>query len=142
MLRLNDISIKRKLTLIIMVSSATALLLTGFGLMIYDVVTFQRTMAANLSSLAAVVGSNTAAALVFDDAEAAREVLAALRVRPDIVAAFAYNKDGSPLAGYVRDGSSAAPSRVPAGFRGERVSSESKYSGFFFTGLTYHENRF
>jgi signal transduction histidine kinase len=103
-----------------MASSATALLLTGFGLIVYDVMTFQRTMAANLSTLAAVVGSNTAAAVVFGDVEAAREALGVFRARPNILSAFVFRKDGAPLAGYVREGASAAPSTVPAGFRGER----------------------
>jgi signal transduction histidine kinase len=106
--------------MIIMATSATALLLTGLGVVVYDVLTFQRTIAANLSALAAVVGSNTAAAVVFDDAEAAREALSAFRARPNIASAFVYKKDGAPLAGYVRAGTSAAPSKVPAGFHGER----------------------
>jgi signal transduction histidine kinase len=123
--RLGNLSITRKLTLIIMASSATALLLTGLGLIVYDVVTFQRAMAANLSSIAAVVGSNTAAAVVFQDVEAARESLRALRARHSIVSAFAYKKDGTPFAGYVRDRATAAPSTVPAGFSGERFTSDS-----------------
>jgi signal transduction histidine kinase len=123
--RFGNLSITRKLTLIIMASSATALLLTGLGLIVYDVVTFQRAMAANLSSIAAVVGSNTAAAVVFQDVEAARESLRALRARHSIVSAFAYKKDGTPFAGYVRDRATAAPSTVPAGFSGERFTSDS-----------------
>ena len=84
MRRFRNLPITRKLTLIIMATSATALLLTGVGLMVYDVLTFQRAIAANLSALAAVVGSNTAATVVFDDAEAAREALGAFGARPNI----------------------------------------------------------
>ena len=116
MLPFRKISIKRKLTLITIATSAATLLLAGVTFLIYDLVTSPRTVAQRLSSLAVVVGSNTAAALAFNSRDVAEEVLAALRATPSIVWAYVYRKDGSVLASYRRDGLLATPPHCPREF--------------------------
>jgi signal transduction histidine kinase len=79
MRRLMNMSIRRKLTLLMLLTSVVALLLACGSFLTYDVATFRRKLALELSVLADVIGSNSTAALTFDDAGAARDALGALR---------------------------------------------------------------
>lgn len=117
---MSDISIKQKLTLIIMATSGAGLLLAGLSFLVYELFTFPTTLAQNLSSLGAVVGSNSTAAIVFNDEKAAEETLGALRATPNIVSAYVYRADGSLLANYSRDLPGERPSPSPPSFDGHR----------------------
>lgn len=103
-----DISIKRKLTVILIVTSSAALLMAGAATIIYERLTFPRNLAQNLASLADVVGNNSAAAILFNDETAAAETLQGLRATPSIMMAQVYRKDGSVLASYLRTGETMA----------------------------------
>lgn len=98
------LSIAHKLTLIVMVPSSAALILAAGALITYDYNAFDRANRDNLLFGARIVGSNCAAALVFDDAEAANRFLSALMVHQDIIAAFAYNREGNLFAQSIRPG--------------------------------------
>src|SRR2546423_9080986 len=89
---LRDLPIKRKLILVILLTSTFALWLMGTALITYEFVTFRRGLAANMSVLAQIVGSNSTAALAFDDAANAREILAALSVEHQVTAAAVYDQ--------------------------------------------------
>ena len=86
-MRLRDISIKRKLTLIIMAASTVALVLVSSGFVAYELITYRQTMTEDLSALAGIVGDRSTAALQFDDRADAEETLGALRQRNHITAA-------------------------------------------------------
>ncbi len=101
-----DISIKRKLTGIIMIASGTALLLVAAGFVTYELVTRRQNMTRDLSTLAEVVGNESTGALSFDDPERAREILNALGAKKNIVAAALYDQSGHVLARYQPDYSS------------------------------------
>ena len=94
--------IRRKLLVVIMVTTATALLLTGVGIVALDGLLFRRAMLRDLTALASIVSDNTTAALQFDDARVANETLSALRARPHMVTACLYNDDGDVFARYQR----------------------------------------
>ena len=98
--RFQDISIKRKLTAIIMIASTVALLLVSAGFVTYELVTFRQTMTRDLSTLAEIIGNQSTAALTYGDKDVAKEILAALRAKKHIVAAALYDKDGQLLASY------------------------------------------
>ncbi len=98
--RFQDISIKRKLTAIIMIASTVALLLVSAGFVTYELVTFRQTMTRDLSTLAEIIGNQSTAALTYGDKDAAKEILAALSAKKHIVAAALYDKDGQLLASY------------------------------------------
>src|SRR5256714_6319977 len=66
-----------------------------------------------------MVGNNSTAALKFDDAPGAKEVLSALRAESNIVAAWLCLSNGSAFASYSRDGQ--APGRSPKDTMGEGV---------------------
>ncbi|HEV3253014.1 MAG TPA: response regulator [Candidatus Acidoferrales bacterium] len=113
-----DLSIRQKLMRIVMVTGSAALLLTCAVLAAYDMITFRQTQAHNLNTLAAIIGSNSTAALTFNDPEAAREVLAALSAEKPIVSACIYAKDGRVFAKYLRGDPAAnfiPPSPQPDG---------------------------
>ena len=102
-MRFRDLAIQRKMILIIMSTNTVAILLVCAGFVLHDVVTFRRNLLDSLSVLAAVIGSNSTAALSFDDRAAAKETLAALRAEPHIVAAAIYGADAQVFATYLRD---------------------------------------
>ena len=98
MISLRDTPIKRKLTLLILLTTSFALIFMGSALITYEVVTFRRTLAANMSVLAQIVGSNTTAALAFEDPKNAKEILGALSAEHQIIAAAIYDQDGRIFA--------------------------------------------
>src|SRR4051794_33445437 len=100
---LRNTPIKRKLTLLILVTTSFALIFMGSALIAYEVVTFRRTLAANMSVLAQIVGSNTTAALAFDDPKNANEILSALSAERQITAAAIYDDTGKVFARFPQD---------------------------------------
>ncbi|HET7108973.1 MAG TPA: response regulator [Candidatus Acidoferrum sp.] len=61
-------------------------------------------MTAEVTTLAETVGANSAASLMFEDDESAREILRGLRAEPHIVAACVYDREGRAFAEYLRSG--------------------------------------
>ncbi|HEY4530662.1 MAG TPA: EAL domain-containing protein [Luteimonas sp.] len=81
-----------------------ALLVAGTLLLALQFFASRRQLVDDVHAQAAVVGLNSAAALLFDDAEAARETLAALEPLPDLDAAALFMPDGRLLGAYRRAG--------------------------------------
>jgi len=98
-----DIPIKRKLTLIILLTSAVALLLACGAFVTYEQIAFRNTMVRDFSITAEMIGFNSAAALSFNDASAAEQTLKGLSAHPHIVAACIYDTRGQVFATYQRD---------------------------------------
>ncbi|MEK7728690.1 MAG: histidine kinase dimerization/phosphoacceptor domain -containing protein [candidate division KSB1 bacterium] len=103
------LSLKHKLTLLIMLISIAALLLACVAVLSYELLTFRGSMVQSVSILAEVIGSNCSAAVVFGDSKAAEETLAALAAEPHIVSAQIHGKDSEVLAKYARDKSAGVP---------------------------------
>ncbi|MCM3874081.1 MAG: response regulator [Pyrinomonadaceae bacterium] len=97
-----DLSIKRKLTLIMMLIGVVCVVLACTSFIVYDQSFSRRAMVQELTSLAEIIGSNSTAAITFSDADSATEILAALSARPHITSACLYTRDNRPLAQYVR----------------------------------------
>jgi PAS domain S-box-containing protein len=112
--RFKNISIKHKLVIIIMLTSTLVLALASSAFLINDLITFRNSMVHDLKTLARIIGSNSAAALVFNDTTAAEETLSELQSKPHIVAASIYTKNGNMLARYARPNASFKPI-VPGG---------------------------
>ena len=100
-----DMSIGRKLTVIIVTISTMTILLACLVMAIVDVLTFRRSMALDLGRLADLTADNSMAAVSADDQQAAREVLQALRAQPQVIAACSYSRNGAVLASYGLKGS-------------------------------------
>ncbi len=80
-------------------------------------------MARDVEILTDVLATNSTAAITFHDADAARDVLQALRAEPSITAACIYTKDDKPFARYVRQGDNGGfvpPPPQPPATRFER----------------------
>jgi two-component system, NtrC family, sensor kinase len=105
---LQNMSIRGKQTLIMMLTSSIVLLLACAAFSLYEVIAFRKAMVLNLSTLAEIVGNNTAAALDFNDAASATETLSALQAEPDIIGACIYTKSGAVFARYDRTNSAVA----------------------------------
>src|SRR5207245_823463 len=97
-----DLSIRRKLTLIIMLTSSVALLLACAAFVSYDLYTFRQAKVHDLTTLAEIIGSNSTAALTFGDSNSAKEILGALSANQHIAAACIYTRNGQVFAKYLR----------------------------------------
>jgi PAS domain S-box-containing protein len=98
----HNLSIRQKLTLIIMATSAAALLLACIAFGAYDLITFRQGLVRQLGIQAEIIGANSTAAVTFNDAAAAQEILGALQAERNIEAACIYTRDGQLFARYVR----------------------------------------
>ena len=83
---LGNIPIKRKLMVVILLTSGFAILLMGSALIAYELVTFRSALTNNIEVLAQIIGSNSTAALAFDDRQNANEILRALAAENQITA--------------------------------------------------------
>jgi PAS domain S-box-containing protein len=113
------ISLQRKQTLIVMLTSGVVLLLACITFATYDVITFRRAMISNLSTLAEIVGNNSIAALDFDDPKSAEETLSALRAEPSVETGCIYNKAGNVFAIYSRTPQNETSLPLALEFNGE-----------------------
>jgi len=100
---LQNLSIRRKLILITMLTSSIALLLSSASFLIYDLISFRHLLTQDLTTQAEIIGYNSAAAMAFKDEPAATATLSALMVKGDIVAAVLYSPDGKMFAQYFRN---------------------------------------
>lgn len=82
--------------------AAVGLVLVGILLTAFEFVLLQREFARSAQILARVTAIHSAAPVVFRDAPAAQETLAALDVQPNLQAAAIFAGDGTPLASYTR----------------------------------------
>jgi len=98
----NNLTIKYKLILIMMVVSIITLILTCVAFTAYDIISFRRSMIRDTSTLADLVASNSTAPIVFNDSTAANETLSALSAKKQIEFASIHNKDGELIARYIR----------------------------------------
>jgi signal transduction histidine kinase/ActR/RegA family two-component response regulator len=109
MTRFRDLPIRRKLLLLTLASSATALALASGGFLAWDITQFRRDLVQDIDAQAAIVADNSAAPLAFRDARAATETLAVMRLRPRVSVACLYDAQGQPFASYVRSPSERCP---------------------------------
>ena len=114
----SDLSIRQKLQMIVIATSAVALLVASAVLALFDRSAFLRAKTQDLIAAAKMVGSNSTAALSFGDAKSAGEILSALQAKPNVVNACTYTKDGQVLASYSRD-------RAPRDFSPPAAQAES-----------------
>src|SRR5580658_3080726 len=75
-----NIPIRRKLTIVVLASSTAALLVASAAMFAFQLYTFRQTFMRDLASDAEIISSNTTAAITFSDKDAARDILASLRV--------------------------------------------------------------
>jgi len=96
-------SISQKLTLVNMLVSGVALLLACSAFSAYDLYRFRAAIVSSLSTVGQIMGSNIAAALLFNDQSAAEHTLSALAASPHILQAQIYTSERQLFASYGRD---------------------------------------
>lgn len=109
---LQNLSIKRKLMLITMLTSTAALVLSSVSFLIYDLLSFRRQLSQDLMTQAQIIGFNSGAAMAFKDEAAATATLSALTAKEDIVVAALYSPEGKLFAHYSR-ANGVLPPEVP-----------------------------
>ena len=139
-------SFLRKLTILNVLVSGTALLLACFAFFAYDQVTFRQNLVHTLSAQAQIIGSNSVSALLFNDPQAANTTLSALKNSPTISSAGILTSDQRVFAQYTRSGAPELVTLAPLpqdqmevfrfGSRYlsliRRITSESKTIGFVY----------
>ena len=112
-------SIRVRLSLLIALNSAVALVLAGIGLFGYESIQQRDTATRELAVEAGIIAENSTGALNFSDERAATQTLAALRGDSRLVEAVIYDQNGRSFARYHRAGVTIPDAARAA--RGRRV---------------------
>jgi signal transduction histidine kinase/ActR/RegA family two-component response regulator len=94
--------------------SAVVLLALGLGLGARSEIVHRRQLERQAMVQADILASSVSAALAFDDKDAMRQYVEALRANPDVEVAAVYSLTGRLLVAYRREGAAAAPAQAPA----------------------------
>jgi len=97
-------SIRKKLMLVLLLTSSSALIMSAIGFVVSDWYSLQISMVERLRAEAGIIGDNSVAALTFDDPDSAQRTLSTLEAETAIVSAALFMEDGSLFASYVREG--------------------------------------
>lgn len=106
-MNLKNTPIQRKLMSVILLTCAIVLSLMCIAYIIFEYYSFRQTVKSNVTTLSAVIASNSSAALAFLSPQDAVEILSALKAEPHINVACLYDKSGSLFATYPADASTA-----------------------------------
>jgi two-component sensor histidine kinase len=98
-----------RLTPAVALTTAVTLLLVGVVMAIYYERSYKEQKAAEVSVQAEILASTVAAALFFNDQDAAKEYVGALQANPEVRVAAVYDTAGRLFAGYARAGADAFP---------------------------------
>ncbi|MEM7244224.1 MAG: response regulator [Acidobacteriota bacterium] len=97
-----DLSIKRKLTLVISLTSAITLGLAATAFVIYELVTFREAAVEEVSMIAGLIGDNSAGAIAKGNQLAVEETLDTLSVHEHVRSARILDANGHTVASYLR----------------------------------------
>ena len=96
-----NISIKNKITLITMLTCMVVLILLLISFTILEFTISRTALVEKVATLAEVIGTNSTAALTFNDQKSAEATLSALSAESEIVGAAIYTRDGRLFAMYL-----------------------------------------
>ena len=96
------LSIKRKVTILIVTTSSVAVLLTGVAVGVYDYGRSKDVLVRETTELAVIIGSNSQVTLAFRDSAATTEVLSAVSANEHILSASVHDAEGRLFATYTR----------------------------------------
>jgi len=109
---LHNMPIKRKVMLIILLSSMATLLLASAAIFIFQVIHIRQTITRDLATQGRIIAANSTAALAFNDSKAATEILASLKANPHILCSCLYLPNRELFA---HDGLEAGMDKLPPG---------------------------
>ncbi len=99
---IKNLSIRRKMVLIIMMISAIALTVASVAFIATDRINARHSIEENLRTLAKITAANSSAAILFGDKTAAEETLDFMSRQQYIQAAVLYGQDGKFFASYIK----------------------------------------
>lgn len=106
-------SLAQRIIGIVMIATTLALGTMMASFLLLDKLSSQSTLVSRITTLADVVGQNSAAALDFNDKRAATEILKALKADPPVVSACLYGQSGNLFVQYQRDAAAGScPSQL------------------------------
>jgi len=111
---LSNSSLKSRLVLLTLVSSSVGLLLTFSLFAIHDEHLLREQKVEELRSAADLIGTNSAAALVFDDSTEGTKILRALETRIHIEQGVLYRTNGTVMSSYQRAGTDGGLREIAA----------------------------
>ncbi len=100
MMQFHNLTLKRKLTGIIFLTSLSALAVTCLMLLYYETHSYRLTVARNMTTMAEIIAANSSETLMFSDPKLAQQILSDLQVEPDVTAAALYDLNGKLFATY------------------------------------------
>lgn len=100
---LRDLSLRRKLIFVYIISTVTILLLVGVAIIANEVVSAQKALISESTGIMRTIGKNSIAALLFNDKRDAEDTLKVFSVFPDVLYAAMMDSDGNVYAEYRRD---------------------------------------
>ena len=124
---LNPESIAGKLARMNLIVCGTALIMAYMSFLFYDLYRLREILVAELGTEARIIGSNSIAPLMFDDAQAAESTLSALRGSPQVVSAIVCRPGGQVFARYDRD--KTRPIDFTPRLTGDEVTGNWRYEG-------------
>ncbi len=99
-MRLRNVPVRRKLMVMLLVTSGAVLALTCAAFIAYQYVSYRAAARYTVGTLSAVIASNSTAAVAFDNASDETDVLAALHAEPRVTLAAVYDAGGALFAHY------------------------------------------
>jgi signal transduction histidine kinase/CheY-like chemotaxis protein len=121
-----QVPIRRRLTAMVMLTSALVLVISSGATFAYQFITSRQSAATHLEVVGNVIAANSTAALAFQNPDDARSILAALRAEPQVLVAALYDVNGRVFAWH--------PGDFPAGELPQVVEG----AGFRFEGPWLH----
>jgi two-component system, sensor histidine kinase and response regulator len=113
MLRLGNLSIRRKLNVIVMITTTAALLLAFAAFVIYDTVAARQKIVRDLSMMSEIVANNSTAGLTFRDPKYAKEALEVYKMNSHVLHAEIYDSAANLFAAYTGAQSGVSAQRTP-----------------------------
>lgn len=98
-----NLSIRIKFIFLLGLTALIALFMVSSALIFYEKQNARKNLVSELHSMAELVALNTGPAMVFDDEPAARENLASLAAKPEIILAVLYDDTGKIYSQYSRE---------------------------------------
>ncbi|MDX9740401.1 MAG: ATP-binding protein [Gammaproteobacteria bacterium] len=143
-------SFRLKLLMVMLSTTAVALLLAGSALLYIDMRDYHGVAVRDIQTQIALIGRASAPALQFGDPQVAAENLTLLDIRPSFEAAAIYNSRGQIFATYVRHGLEGDFPRFPGNegvwmeggnmFAFHRILFEDQIAGTIYARIAYPIN--
>ncbi|MEN6307531.1 MAG: ATP-binding protein [Anaerohalosphaeraceae bacterium] len=106
---INDLTIRRKLLVVLMSICLTVLLISGGAMIIWNQYIFRQNLIKDLIVQTQIAAENCRAAVAFDDSQIAVDLLQSFQVKPSVISVVIDTPANSNFAHYIRKNTQAVP---------------------------------